>query len=170
MKRLVATLMLLIPALALGQQPDSTQFLIRIRLLNSHLRELFFGCAAGATPGYDRARDDFAPPPGIATGYSAFLPPVDNLPHMYKDIRGPAPIVTWRLLTRVHAEKAIQLDWDPELLPRDYRLVVKVGKKQVDMRRVKRLEIKETVTLEITATRQVGQEGRPPPETDKGQE
>ena len=143
----------LVCCLALHSQAADDGFQVRLGLTCSHLRELFFGCANGASPGFDTGLDDFAPPPGIQTGYTAFVPEDRLLPPLYKDIRAPAEQITWRLQADVWKSKSVGITWDPSSLPARYDFRLASRDKQIDMRKETRLELATTETLTITVTR-----------------
>ena len=132
----------------------SAGFHVRLGLVHGHLRETFFGCAEGATDGFDLGHDDMAPPPGIETGYTAFISENRRL-LLYRDIRGYAHTVTWRFLARVHGTKTIKIDWKPGDLPKEYGFTLKAGGKTLDMRKVHEVRVPKTEELTITATRHV---------------
>ena len=136
-------------------------FLIRLELTHGHLAELFIGCATGAGDGYDRGKDDFAPPPGIETGYTVLAPPVENLPPLYKDIRAPGKKLTWRLYAKVFKDKVITVAWDPKALPEGYTFVAETGEEKIDMRKKSELSCAETRFVTFTATKR-----KPKSETD----
>ena len=127
-------------------------FQVRLGLVHGHLRETFFGCAEGATDGFDRGHDDMAPPPGIETGYTAFISD-DRRLLLYRDTRGFADTVTWRFLAQVYSTKTIKIDWKPGELPKEYEFILKAGGKTLDMREVHSIEVPKTQELTITATR-----------------
>lgn len=127
-------------------------FQVRLGLVHGHLRETFFGCADGATDGYDRGKDDMAPPPGIETGYTAFISP-DGRFYLYRDVRAPADSITWKFFARVYADKTIQVSWDPKELPAAFDFEMEAGKKALDMRKTTEVSVRDTKVLAITATR-----------------
>jgi len=139
-------------ALTAGSLPAG-DFTLRLGLVHGHLAEVFIGCAAGATPGYDAKVDDLAPPPGIETGFTVLVPPVNNVPPLYKDIRGFADTVVWKLHARVWKDKPIQVSWDSAALPAEYDFTAQLGDRTVDMRQTPRLDVPETRDVVITATR-----------------
>ncbi len=148
-----------VPALLVAAFPMSAladDFTVRLGLKNGHLREVFFGCAKGATDGFDRGKDDPAPPPGIETGYTAFAAPPTGMPmpFLYKDIRSPADKVEWRFHGQVYKTKIIEMSWDPKTLPDAYSFCVIHGGTTIDMRKTKQLQVKASATLTIRATRQ----------------
>jgi len=138
-------------------------FKVRLGLKHGHLRELYVGCAEKAGPGYDRDLDDFAPPHGIQTGYTVLLPAVPNLPAFYKDIRGFADTVTWKLQAQVYGTKTIEVTWDGSALPAEYDFTIRKGKQRVNMREQARIECEKSAVLTITATRRA-----PKKEEDSG--
>ncbi|OGV63755.1 MAG: hypothetical protein A3K19_05180 [Lentisphaerae bacterium RIFOXYB12_FULL_65_16] len=129
-------------------------FLIRLGVKNGHIREVFIGCAQGATAGYDQGHDDLAPPRGIQTGYTVLMPPDKALPPLYKDVRAPGDGVTWNLLAEVYTGKPIRIDWSMTELPNGYRFGIETTSGVIDMRAADHLELTATETLKITATRQ----------------
>ena len=130
----------------------SADFKIRLGLVHGHLRETYFGCAEGATDGYDRGHDDMAPPPGIETGYTAFVSGDKRL-LLYRDTRGFADTVTWRFLAQVYATKTIKIDWKPAEFPEEYDFSLRAGDKTIDMRKIHEVEVPKTEELTITAKR-----------------
>lgn len=135
-------------ALASALQADD--FEVRLGLLNAHIPEVLFGCAAAATPGYDRDVDDFAPPPGIATGYVGFVAPA-GLPLFYKDIRGPKGPHEWRLSVRPLKDRPVELSWDPKALPPRWTFVITQAEQTVSMAEVAALSVTGATTLVIRA-------------------
>lgn len=126
-------------------------FTVRFGLKNAHLREVFFGCAEGATAGYDRRVDDFAPPPGIETGYVGFISGVKNLPLFYKDIHGTEPEQTWRFYTRVYEGKPIEISWEPASLPEGWTFTLTSKAGDIDMAKTAKIVLPESETLTISA-------------------
>ena len=130
-----------------GVSAEAEGFRVRLGLVNGHLKEVFFGCAAGATSGYDHGMDDLAPPPGIQTGYTAFDTPVVNMPKFfYKDIRGLAEEGTWRFFAEVFPKKPVTVTWDHADLPADRSFTISGPGFNDSMRD------RSSVTLESTAT------------------
>jgi len=135
-------------------------FTVRLGLKNGHIREVFFGCADEATDGYDRGLDDFAPPPGIETGYTAFVSndSQSRLPPFYKDIRAPAQNVIWRFAASVYKSKdgqvvkPVTLSWDSDALPDGYEFILTQADCRLDMHTVGEHTVNETGMLEITVT------------------
>lgn len=139
-------------------------FTVRLGLKHGHIREVFFGCAEKATDGYDRGLDDLAPPPGIETGYTAFIAASQSrMPPFYKDIRGHAERVTWRFGATVYKSKdgrvvkPIEISWDPAALPAGVDFAIQHGEEPVDMRTVSTLTVGESSVLTITASRRTQQ-------------
>jgi hypothetical protein len=147
-RKAIGLVCLLCIAAASGRAED---FTIRLGLKNAHLREVFFGCAEGATAGYDRNKDDFAPPPGIETGYVGFISGVKNLPLFYKDIHGTEPEQTWRFYTRVYEGKPIEISWDKAALPKGWTLILSSKAGDVDMAKTDTIVLPESETLMINA-------------------
>lgn len=142
----------------------SAEFQVRLGLVHGHLRETYFGCADGATDDFDRGHDDMAPPPGIETGYTAFIAGNRRL-LLYRDIRGHADTVTWRFLAQVYSTKTIKIDWKAGDLPSEYEFSVKAGGEVLDMRKVHEIQVPKTEELLITARRRatpVTGEGKKP--------
>jgi len=142
--------------LAVSGSARAEDFLVRLGLRHGHLAELFFGCDAKATAGYDRGLDDLAPPPGIETGYTAFVPDTPNFPPFYKDVRPPAATVSWKLMAKVWRNKPIEVSWDPTTLPAGFDFAIDGAGARLDMRRSASVTVDATRTLTITATRQSG--------------
>jgi len=140
-------------------------FTIRLGLKNAHLREVFFGCAAGATSGYDRRIDDFAPPPGIETGYVGFVSGDKRLPLFYKDIHGMEPEQTWTFHTRVFEGKPIEISWVPESLPAGWTFTLTSKAGELDMSRKSSIEIPESEKLVFKARKAEQKPGKNGPET-----
>ena len=148
-----------IPILAaLAATPAAGDFTVRVQLKHGHLRELYFGCAKGAGPGFDRGLDDLAPPPGIETGYTVLLPPVKKMPPFYRDIRAPGDKISWKLHDRVHQGKPITVKVEPTKLPRAYDFMITVDGKSKDMRKVSLFVLTKTQTLVIEARRRPDKE------------
>jgi len=135
---------------ALGGVLQAGDFEVRIGLANAHLLEVFFGCSANATAGYDRDVDQFAPPPGIATGFVGFLPPA-GLPLFYKDIRGPGGPQEWRLSVRAATDRPVRLSWDPKALPAGWAFTITQAERTVSMAETAALAVNGTATLAIRA-------------------
>ncbi len=138
----------------LGSAVFAEDFTVRLSLKNAHLREVFFGYSARATAGYDRKLDDFAPPPGIQTGYVGFVPGVKNLPLFYKDIRGPEPDQKWEFYTKVFTGKPMTISWKRDALPKGWSLSLKAKDKTMDMTKVESITLQESQTLTIKAKKQ----------------
>ena len=130
-------------------------FMVKLSLKNAHLRSVFFGCSAKGSAGYDRRVDDFAPPPGIQTGYVGFVPGVKGLPLYYKDVRGPEPQQQWQFYVKVHEGKPVSISWDQEELPAGWEFTVESKSGDADMRREKTLSVTETQVLKISGSRAV---------------
>jgi len=128
-------------------------FAVKLSLKNAHLREVFFGYSVKATKGYDRKVDDFAPPPGIQTGYVGFIPGVKNLPLYYKDIRGPEPEQVWHFYTKVHQGKPLSISWQQDAIPKNWSLTMQRKKEKIDMRKSSSITLQESQTLTITGKR-----------------
>ena len=128
----------------------ATDFEVRLGLTQAHLEEVFFGCHAKGTDGYDRELDDLAPPPGIDTGYVGFVPP-GKLPYFYKDVRGPLGPHEWRLLVRVAKERPVQVSWDPKTLPAGWAFTLTSGARHLAMAETSTLAVAESSTLVIRA-------------------
>lgn len=101
-------------------------FEVRLAVSNAHLLEVVFGCHATGSDGFDRDHDDFAPPPGIDTGYVGFIPKA-RLPLLYRDIRGPKGPHEWVLQVRPAKDRPVTLSWDPRALPAGWTLTVVQG-------------------------------------------
>ncbi|NOY80420.1 MAG: hypothetical protein GXP31_05365 [Kiritimatiellaeota bacterium] len=127
-------------------------FRVRLGLVNGHLRECWFGCEKGATDKYDRNLDEMAPPPGIQTGYTAFISP-DNKFWLYKDIRGFGDRIVWRFSAQVYGKKTIEITWEPKDLPDAYDFTLESGKKTLNMRETKTLSVPKTGVLIIRGVR-----------------
>lgn len=132
---------------------------IRLGFTNAHLRELFFGWRAEATEKYDRGIDDFAPPPGIATGYIGFFP-AEKLPLFYRDIRGVEGPHEWKLYVRVHDDKAVGISWNKDALPDGWSFSVTLQDATVNMKKKQELSVAETATLTITAEKDTEATGK----------
>ena len=154
-----AGMIVLTSCFILAASASAENFTIRLGLKNAHLREVFFGCAPNATAGYDRRLDDFAPPPGIETGYVGFISGAKNLPLFYKDIRGEKPKQTWRFYTRVYKGKPLEITWDAATLPKGWRFTLTSKAGSVNMAKQEKLVIPASETLVITAAKT----GAPPP-------
>jgi len=140
-----------------------TGFRVRLGLVHGHLRECWFGCEKGATDGYDRRLDEMAPPPGIQTGYTAFVSP-DKKFWLYKDIRGFADTVVWRFGAQVYGKKTIEISWKPKDLPALYDFSIQLADKKLDMRKVKNISVPESGVLTLRAVRR---KPEPKPEMKK---
>jgi hypothetical protein len=101
-------------------------------LTNAHIRDVFIGGHAKGSVGYDRDLDDFAPPPGIATGYVGFVSK-PGLPLLYKDIRGPTGPHEWALQVRPAKDRPIVVSWDSQTLPAGWTCTVTQGDKSTAM-------------------------------------
>jgi hypothetical protein len=110
----------------------AADFVVRLGLTNAHILEVFLGCHSRGTTGYDRALDDFAPPPGIDTGYVGFFSQ-PNLPLFYKDIRGPTGPHEWTLQVRPAKDRPVAVSWDPKALPAGWTFTVVQGDKSTPM-------------------------------------
>lgn len=130
-------------------------FMLELSLENAHLRHVFLGCAQQATSGYDRRVDDFAPPPGIQTGYVGFLPGVKGLPLYYKDVRGPEEQQEWQLYVKVYEGKPIVVSWDRQGLPADWTFSLTGSTGSIDMAQTGSTTISETQVLKIKGTKRV---------------
>ena len=110
--------------LALPRQPAAIKaddFLLELTLDNGHVGELYIGCKPGATDGYDRKLDDYAPPPGIGGVAYTFLVPADRKMNLYKDVRAPSTPekpAQWLFFARIDKEP-VTVTWDPKTLPVD---------------------------------------------------
>ncbi len=127
-------------------------FRIRLGLVNGHLRECWFGCEKGATDKYDRRLDEMAPPPGIQTGYTAFISP-DNKFWLYKDVRGFGQEIVWRFSAQVYDQKTIEISWDPKEFPEAYDFTLELDKKTLNMREIRKVSVPKTRVLIIRAVR-----------------
>jgi len=123
-------------------------FRVRLELVHGHLRECWFGIDPRGTDGFDRRLDEMAPPPGIETGYTAFISP-DGRYFYYKDIRGPGKRVVWKFMARVFPGKPIRIRWDAKRLPSGYRFTLKNGAETLDMRRTSETVAPDTRILVI---------------------
>ena len=138
-----------------------TGFRVRLGLVHGHLRECWFGCEKGATDGYDRRLDEMAPPPGIQTGYTAFVSP-DKKFRLYKDIRGFSDILVWHFGAQVYDHKTIEITWEPKALPKAYDFTIEMDGKKFDMRRVKNISVPKSRVLILRAVRR-GPSTKPAP-------
>ena len=102
----------------------AADFVFKLNLDNGHVGELFVGCKPGATDGYDRKLDDYAPPPGIGGVAYTFLVPADRKMNLYKDVRAPSTPekpAQWLFFARIDKEP-VTVSWDPKTLPVDANL------------------------------------------------
>ncbi|MEA2012273.1 MAG: hypothetical protein U9O87_04195 [Verrucomicrobiota bacterium] len=131
---------------------NKNSFSVKINLKGGHLAEVFLGCAEKATDKFDRDYDDMAPPPGINTGYTAFISP-DNKFYLYKDIRPFSEVVIWNLYGKIFENKNIILNWDLKTLPENYTFSASLNSedKNYDMKKIKKIKISKTDVLTITA-------------------
>ena len=123
---------------------------VRLGLANAHVVELFLGWQAQGTEGYDRGLDDFAPPPGIDTGYAGFLPKA-RLPLLYRDIRGPRGPHQWSLLVKPVKDRPVDVSWDPKALPAGWVFTLVHGERTVAMAEVTAIRVAESATLTLRA-------------------
>ena len=131
MEPCVARALVLAAALS-GVAVSAQDFELRLGVVNAHLLEVFLGCHATGSDGYDRDLDDFAPPPGIDTGYVGFVAKA-RLPLLYKDIRGPQGPHQWVLQVRPAKDRPVQVSWDPRSLPAGWVLSVVRGEQSAAM-------------------------------------
>lgn len=101
-------------------------FELRLDVANAHILEVFLGCHGKGSAGYDREVDDFAPPPGIDTGYVGFTSKA-GLPLLYKDIRGSQGPHEWVLQVRPAKGRPVRVSWDPKALPAGWSFTVIQG-------------------------------------------
>lgn len=134
-----------------GSSARAQEFMVKLGLKHGHLREVYLGCKAAATDGFDRRIDVMAPPPGIETGYTAFVDGSGRF-YLYKDLRAPAKKVEWTFSGRVFPGKPITVSWDPKELPKGVEFAVTLGDKTVDMRKQTEISFSETARLTFTAT------------------
>jgi len=139
--------------LLVGSATAEDEFEVQLDLKGGHLLKVFFGCAKDASDGFDRKGDIMAPPPGIETGYTAFVMPKTGM-FLYKDMRAPADSVTWSFMARVYETKPIVITWDPKKLPDGFDLSATYDKTRVDMRKQYELRFEKTAKVEITASKQ----------------
>jgi hypothetical protein len=123
---------------------------IRLGLANAHVVEVFLGWHAEGTEGYDRGLDDFAPPPGIDTGYAGFLPKA-KLPLLYRDIRSPKGPHEWSLLVRPARDRPVEVSWDPKALPAGWTFTLVHGKRTVSMADQAAVAVAESATVTLRA-------------------
>jgi hypothetical protein len=143
----------LFPALVLATvllrvQVAAADVEVRLGLTNAHLLEVFLGWQDQGTEGYDRGLDDFAPPPGIDTGYVGFVPKA-KLPLLYKDIRGPKAPHEWSLLVKPAKDRPVQVSWDPKALPAGWRFTLVHGDRSLSMKDTSSLAVAESATVAI---------------------
>ena len=131
MKPCVARVLVLAAALA-GVAASAQDVELRLGLANAHLVEVFLGCHAKGSDGFDRDLDDFAPPPGIDTGYVGFVAKA-RLPLLYKDIRGRQGPHEWVLQVRPAKDRPVQVSWDPQALPAGWVFTVVQGEQSAAM-------------------------------------
>ncbi len=149
-RRLLASCCLSLATAGLSHAGDD--FLVQLNLKHGHLGKVFFGCQTGATDQFDRRLDIMAPPPGIATGYTAFVQP-DTGMFLYQDLRAPAATITWQFKAQVFQGKPIRISWDPTKLPEHYQLRISLGETSWDMRQATHVDVPQTATLTISATK-----------------
>lgn len=155
-------IIILVAAALIGSQAVRGEgFEIRLGFTNAHLRELFFGCSAKGTDGYDRDLDDFSPPPGIAVGYIGFYPP-KKMPYFYRDIRGLEGPHQWKMAVKVVKDKPITISWDTKTLPEDWVFTLTQGETSILMHKKDKLIVETSATLTLRAE-------LAPPETNPGE-
>ncbi len=139
-------------------------FRVHLQLTNGHLREVIFGCAENATDGYDRNLDDFAPPPGIETGYTVFLSADKKFPPFYQDIRGCEEKVSWNFYAKVYKDKPVKVQWNLQEFPATYDFTIKRKDDGgiLDMKKENSITLENTQILTITAVRKDAVDGKDP--------
>ena len=127
----------------------SQTFELELNLQRAHIAKVILGCQEGATRGFDRKVDIFAPPPGMQTGYAGLRSINSSLPLLYKDIRGLEVPQEWQLYCQPDGNQSITVTWDAAQIPEGFTLTVKHEKRDYDMRKVKRVEVRNKTTLII---------------------
>ena len=130
-------------------------FSVKLELVGGHVGELHFGCAPGATDGYDRKLDDLVPPPGFGgVGYTFLVPP-DRKMNFYRDVRPPADVTQWLFYGRV-GKAPIELSWNAKTLPEGLNFYAAKwdGKSNevgeiIDLRKVGKLKLEKTGYVRI---------------------
>lgn len=108
-------------------------FKVKLHLKNSHLGELYFGTAEGASDKYNPEYDLPAPPPGIQVGYTAFISrPV----FLYTDLKEPAEKVSWAYSVKLFPGKPVTVSWSQSDFPDHYKFTMIVGDRKIDMNTV----------------------------------
>jgi len=138
-----------------GASKPADHFEVRLGLTHGHLREVYFGCAPGASNGFDPQFDSMAPPPGRATGYTAFVMPEMPGVYLYKDIRASdQPELAWTFLAQVYEDKVITISWEPQTLPPNYSFAMHLSPSRIlDMRQNNHVQISQSQSLRILAKR-----------------
>lgn len=149
MMRLLLSTLLVAGVLGVVPVVSGQSFELSLQLQKAHIGEVFLGCQEGATGGYDRRIDIFAPPPGMQTGYAGFVSADSKLPLMYKDIRSLELPQEWKLYCQPEGNMAIVITWSAENLPEGLSLTMKQDERAVDMRKVKRMDVRKKTTLVI---------------------
>jgi hypothetical protein len=143
-------LALTLAAMLSGRSAAAQDFAVRLGLAQAHITEVFIGCHAKGSEGYDRELDDFAPPPGIDTGYVGFVPKT-RLPLLYKDIRGPKGPHEWTLQVRPAKERPVVVSWAPKTLPAGWTFTVVQGDTVTAMADTASLTVAAAGTLSFRA-------------------
>lgn len=133
-----------------GLLASDRDFMLSLKLVNSHLGQVFLGCREGATDAFDRDFDDLAPPPGIQTGYVGFISTLPNS-LLYKDIKAHGDLKDWRINVQVYEGKPLKMSWLADQLPRFYTLTLVTDDSELDMRKVTQVEFTKNQLVAVVA-------------------